>query len=266
MKKAKIVKEIIGNKIAPLGFKYLKTDGSCHIFIREIKGIKRYYNPEIDVVEQYINIQESNFSKALVVRLSTNAYGYEEECDLPQIVQYGTGGWITYTDEDNYKERLDLLADLILKYAIDLLDEMSVEEAVIPTRCMAEQLFYQHKQLDQVFLKEFHVKNPAEQLHDIDEWFCFIKELILDNAELPYEEVKEILTEIAAFVGERACDILSMEWIFPEHFKIPVIVGKYPCPKLSPLDEVVDLWKYKCDDQHWHIFEKYYRDTLKHGF
>lgn len=40
--------------------------------MREATGIKRYYNPEIDIAEQYIIVQEHRFGKMLTVRFRTN--------------------------------------------------------------------------------------------------------------------------------------------------------------------------------------------------
>lgn len=61
MKKTQVIKQIIDEKLKDYGFAYQKTEGFCRIFIREAQGIKRYYDPENEVVRQYVSIQESSF-------------------------------------------------------------------------------------------------------------------------------------------------------------------------------------------------------------
>lgn len=264
MKKTQIIREIVGENLKDYGFRFFKTEGSCRIFIREVQGIKRYYDPEKQVVKQYVSIQESNFSKALIARFYTDAYGYEMAHELEELKKYGTGGWVKYVDEDSYKEKLQLITKLIIEHGLDLLERMSYEEEVIPTRIMAEKLFYQHKQLGQDFIEEFHLKVMAETSEEIDEWFRFIKELIANVEDMPYEEVKELLTKIAAFIGEKLCDICLYKWAFPEHLKTPEIIADYPYPCFWPLDTVINIWKWKCNACSWKKIEEQIK-VLKQG-
>ncbi|MDE6749671.1 MAG: hypothetical protein K2K21_11525 [Lachnospiraceae bacterium] len=262
MNKTQIIKKIVGEKLKDYGFSFLKTSGPCRIFIRKVQGVKRYYDPENQVVEQYINIQESCHSQGLTVRFCTDVYGYEMDKSLEELRKYGTGTWITYLDEDSYKERLNTLVEMTIEYGLDFLETMSHEDEIIPTKAMSEKLFTNPKQLSQDFIEEYQIKAEPERLEEIDEWFHIIKKLMIDSAELPYEEVKELLTKIAAFIGEKSCEICSYKWLFPEHFKTPEIIGK-PY-NLVPLKVVVNAWKYKCDEQHWKFIERQWK-ILKKG-
>lgn len=123
IKKTQVIKQIIGEKLKDYGFAYQKTEGSCRIFIREVQGIKRYYDPENEEVRQYVSIQESSFSRSLPVRLHTDAFGYGIDEELEELKKYGTGGWISYLDEESYTEKLRLLANLTVEYGLDLLDK-----------------------------------------------------------------------------------------------------------------------------------------------
>lgn len=256
MNKTLIIKKIVGEKLKDYGFDFLKTDGPCRIFTREVQGVKRYYDPETDIVKQYVMIQDSNISRSVTVRFYTDVYDNEMSKDLEVLKKYGTGGWIGYLDEDSYKDRLQLLAGHIIEEGLDFLEELSCEEESIPTKAMAEKLFHQHKQLSQAFTDEFHIKPVAEKPEDIDEWFQFIRKLIMDSSELPYEDVKELLVNIAAFIGEKACEICLYEWIFPEQFKTPEIVSNGLYPSLFPLDAIVKIWKRKCDERFWYFIER----------
>ncbi|MDE6674702.1 MAG: hypothetical protein K2K19_07810, partial [Acetatifactor sp.] len=125
-------------------------------------------------------------------------------------------------------------------------------------------LFEEHKQLADAFAEEYHIKTIPERPEDIDECRGTIKEMLVDSADLPYEEVKELLVKIAAFIGEKACEMCSYEWLFPTHFEEPEVVGKYPFPKFMPLNIVVNAWKYKCNAQSWKLIE-IYGEVLKQG-
>lgn len=249
MKKTQIIKEIIGRQLEPFGFRYQRTDGPCRIFMREVKGVQRFYDPENDVVRQYINIQENRFSKDVTVRFSTDVYGHEAECELEQIGRYGTGTWLGYIDEDTYRDRLQILAGLIIKYGFDLLDRISVEDEIIPSRFMADKLYHHHEELFWSFIQEHSIKAKPEHEADIDAWYQLIKRLIMDSAGQPYENVKELIVSVAAFIGESTCELCLAEWIFPEYSKVPVVCGGELPFKISPLDAVLDLWKYKCDEE-----------------
>lgn len=250
MQKTKIIREIIGTRIEPYGFKYLKTEGPCRIFVREVTGIKRYYDPDIQTVKQYINIQESQFAKSLIVRFHTDAYGHGMDVELKQLKKYSKTGWLDYTDENSYREQLKRIVVLIIKYGFDYLDQISVEEEIIPTKAMAEKLSQRCEQLDREFIEEYHVKRVPERVEDVDEWFRLIKQLIQDNAERPYEEVKEMLIKIAAFIGERDCELNQKKW--DKQGKLPFVSPVSPLSlnyaAYSPLSLAVSLWESRYED------------------
>lgn len=264
MKKTQIIREIIGRQLKPFGFQYQKTEGSCRIFMREVKGVPRFYEPERDAVQQYINIQENRFSKEVTARFSTDAYGHEAEYELEQIRKYGTGTWLGYTDEDTYRKRLQTLAELIIEYGIDLLDKISVEDEVIPSKAMADSLYQHHEELFLAFVHKYSVK-AVRQETDIDDWHQLIQKLIMDNAGLPYSEVKDLIVSIAAFIGDSICKLCFAEWIFPEHFKVPAVYSTEFSFKISPLDAVLDLWKYQCDEERCILFFQIIISEWKQG-
>lgn len=262
MQKTKIIREEIGTRIEGYGFQYLKTDGPCRIFVREVTGIKRYYDPDIQVVRQYINIQESQFSQSVIVRFHTDAFGHGMDVDLKQLKKYSKTGWLDYTDENSYREQLRRIVVLIIKYGFDYLDEISVEEEIIPTKAMAEKLSQRYEQLDQEFIEEYHMKRVPERVEDIDEWFRLIKQLIQDNAERPYEEVKEMIIKIAAFIGERDCELNQKKW--DKQGKLPFVSPVSPLVlhyiAYSPLSVVVDLWKSRYEDPD--MIQEYIKEII----
>ncbi len=266
MKKTQIIKEIVGKKIEPYGFKYFKTDGPCRIFMREEHGIPRYYDPDDQTVRQYINIQESQYDTILTVRFETDAIvdlsdrpGFDEI--LKELNPDKGSPWYVYEGEKGYRETLTVLADIIIKYGLDYLKSISVEDPVIPTKKMAEDLNTRYQELDRSLIAEYQINAVAKSEEDIDKWFQVIHKLLMETGEKPYEDVKELLLQIAAFIGERSCELLSQEWM---HFEIPVIAGGYPYPSFSPLARIVAIWKSKCED-YWNVMESNMKN-LKLGF
>lgn len=260
MNKARIIKEIIGKRINPYGFQYVKAENLCWIFLREVRGITRYHDPDNDVVKQYISIEESRYDKMVIVRIATDAYGGDIE--LEEKRKYGIEKWVDYTDEESYKNVLNQFADLIEKYGFDLLDQMSREDEIIPTKAMEEELIQNHKELDRQFVEEFHIKTVPGQMSDIEEWQRSIREILLSVVGQPYKEVAGLLVKMAAFLGERSCELCQLTWQKAK----PSVGGRYPYPVFSPLSRVVRIWKSGCDDHEIQVFDEFYMAYLKQGF
>lgn len=262
MNKTQIIKNTVGEKLKDYGFRYLKTDGPCRIFVREAHGYKRYYDPETDVVTQYVNIQESDYGMGVTARFETDAVNGVSGLDAeflkernPNKLSGNKGSsWFFYSGEEDYKKVLLYLADLIIEYGLDHLDRMSIEKEFIPTKAMADKLFENHAELDRQFLEKYKFNTVARNMADIEEWYSKLKEMIISASEKPYEEVKELLLEMAAFIGERHCELIGAKWFFLEYMHIPFtrkenhrgrpflgledVVGHYRACKMS--EEVSD--------------------------
>jgi len=125
MKKKKVILDIVGKAIEKYGFIYnLKNRGSGDWgFVREVGSI-----------EQRINIQEHRFAKSLFINFSTSAWGQgfdkragtHSEIKLP-LGKYSNeyDEWYYETDED-FKKVLVEFVDIIEKYGIEKLNEMSI--------------------------------------------------------------------------------------------------------------------------------------------
>ena len=229
MKKTQIIKNTVGEKLKDYGFCYLKTEGSCRIFMREAHGYKRYYDPETDVVKQYVNIQESDYGMGLTVRFETDAVNgvsgddaeFLKEKNPNKLSANKGSSWFFYSGEEDYKRVLLYLADLIIEYGLDYLDRMSIEEEVIPTKAVANVLMENHAELDRRFLEKYKFNTVAHSMEDIEDWFQKLKEMIISVSEKPYEEVEELLLEMAAFIGERHCELIGAKWFFKEYMYTP---------------------------------------------
>lgn len=247
MNKTQMVKEIIGEKLIPFGFKYLKTEGNCWTFIREVKGIKRYYDPETDIVKQYIIIQENRFGKMLTVRFRTNVANELVGTELEILKKLNPNKpitWFEYSNKEEYEKVLLYLSEVIIKYGFEFLKQMSIEEEIIPTKSMADKLYKSHRELDDSFLSKYKIASGPQNLSDIEEWFQKLKQLIILAADKPYEDVKELFVEMAAFIGERNCELLGAEWFFEEEMQTPFTQGEnHQGMCFFPLNEVVGYYR-----------------------
>ena len=229
MKKTQIIKNTVGEKLKDYGFCYLKTKGPCRIFMREAHGYKRYYDPETDVVKQYVSIQESSYGMGLTVRFETEAVNgvsgddaeFLKEKNPNKLSANKGSSWFFYSGEEDYKRVLLYLADLIIEYGLEHLDRMSIEEEVIPTKAMANELMENHAELDRRFLEKYKFNTVAHSMEDIEDWLQKLKEMIISVSEKLYEEVKELLLEMAAFIGERHCELIGAKWFFKEYMYTP---------------------------------------------
>ena len=254
MKKTKIIKEIVGERLKEHGFSFQEMDGVCWEFVREAHGFKRYYDPETDVVKQYVTIQEHRFAKDLTVRFHTDASNQLNGKELDALVELNPlkTEWYPYLDEEGYKKTLNQLTDIIIDHGLDFLQQKSVEEEITPTKAMATELFEDHRELDERFTRKYGMNPVPQSASDIEGWFRKLKQMIMEAAERPYEEVKELFVEMAAFIGERNCEILGAKWFFEEEFKTPRTQGdNYQGFGFLPLREVVACYRrYKEDREH----------------
>lgn len=242
--------------------------------MREVEGITRFYDPSDNKVRQHVMIQESRFDKKIVIRFSTDVYGKEvfHDLDWRKLAEENkekgenVGRWICYSDEDSYRKALYKLADVFEKYGLDYLEELSVEDPIIPTKEMADALYANHESLDKSFQEEFGVSAVIKTEEDVDMCFAAIKNAVISVKDEEYEDVKERLLKVAAFLGERACEMLSQKWAFPDHFKTPLTEtvgysgGYYAC---KPLLTIVDWWKDGCKEEDEDLLEIHKEDFKK---
>ena len=251
MNKSKIIKKIVGEKLKDYGFLFLKADGLSQTFIKEAHGFRRYYNPETDVVKQYIIIWQHRFTNAVTIHFKTDVSNKLVGKKLEVLRELNPDGsdWFKYSDDEEYEKVLTQLAEIIIKYGLDFLYQMSIEEEITPTKAMADELYKNHRELDERFISKYKVNPVPQSLSDVEEWFRKLGQMIIAATEKPYEEVKELLVEMAAFIGERNCEILGEKWFFEEELKTPRTQGEnHQGFCFLPLREVVIHYRdYKED-------------------
>lgn len=228
MNRTQIIKKVVGEKLKDYGFRFLKTDDQCRIFVREAHGFKRNYDPDVDMVKQYILIQQHRFGNLVAVHFKTDASNRlvgEELAVLRELNPEG-GAWFAYSNDDEYEEVLTRITEIIINHGLDFLQQMSIDEEIIPTKAMADQLYENHRELDKSFISKYKMDPVPHSSADIEEWFQTLKRILISVSEKPYEEVKELLVEMAAFIGERNCELLGSKWFFEEGLKTPRTQGE----------------------------------------
>ena len=242
MKKKKIILEIMEEPLKKYGFKYdenglYKGSGTWE-FTRVIDGIT-----------QGFFIQQSNFSKLLYLNIYTSLKPVGLRLGGPEF-----GGdmlkkrWIYETDLD-FKNIITEYLDIIIKYGIDKLLEMSIIPKIIITKEMAEKLFLNHKELNKKFVEENNIFVEGDIKNKLIKWLELTGEIILKNKGSDFDEVKEIMIEAAAFLGEHVKKEVNGEWDLLKHpdYSWSVFIkwqkNVYDRGTFNPLGELLKLWK-----------------------
>lgn len=262
--KSKIIKEIIGTRLKSYGFSYYRSDSTSVEFEREVCGVPRVYDPEDDKVRQHVLVQRSRFDDIVTIRINTDTYGNEAYRDMDELRNKDEfpdtiGGWFRYHDEESYRAVLEMFAEAFEKYGLDALEKMSIEDTVIPTKRMADDLYENHKELSKRFKYKFDAEMEIETEEDVDKCFEIIKNAILSVKDEEYSNAQEVLVMTAAFLGDWVCKLLVQEWEFSKYLKTPMTVscGKYLYSGYKALLIVVELWKYGCAEERFCWLEKY---------
>ena len=207
MRKKKLILETIGKAVEKHGFVYdeeRSIDGRLWMFVREQNLIvQRFY------------VQEYSFAKELILRFETSAWGTPTS-DANELIPANERRnylvfWV-YKDETTFHSVLEEFIDIIEKYGIDKLNEMSIEEKVIPTNEMGRQLLEFHEELSLFFIENHQLEVEKRTPQDVLKWFEVVEEIMKQTKENPYEMVQGQLTEIAAFLGEQLRKEVGGEW------------------------------------------------------
>jgi len=242
MTKKNLILDIIGEKIKEYGFTYGLDKGYRGV---GIWGFRR----DVDSITQIIIIHKHRFTKALFLEFSTTAWG-KGLVRANEIIPEGKysnyyGQW-DYENDDDFKNILLEFTEIIEKYGIDKLNEMSVEDKVIPTIEMTSKLIASPKTLSEQFIKQSHLYVENTSKENILKWFDLIQQKLNEIRDEPYENVQGALTEMAAFVGEQLRKELGGEWmqwkVDPRSVMITGL-NSYLMTNYLPLDNIIEGWK-----------------------
>ena len=243
MQKKKIILEIIEKVVEKYGFVYDEKYGDNLAWV---------FTREQDSIQQRIHIVEHRFAKELFLRFETTAWVWgnssvDARFCIPenQYNNYKRRRMWLYENEESFRKALKEFAEIIEKYGIDKLNEISTEEAIIPTNEMGKRLLESHEILSASFIDKYQLEIERRTTDEIMRWFEIIENIINQTKDQPYENVKEDLIEIVAFLGEQLRKEVGGEWECLGEFR-KLFLDKLNCysmPVYSILRKVIGAWK-----------------------
>lgn len=251
MKIKKYVMEIVGKAVQDHGFFYDKDESD---------RISWIFKKSESQVHQIILIQKHRFSNELLLRFQTTAYGMPQ-VDATKIIPHhkyhnGIMGFM-YEDEESLQMILREFIDIIENYGLTKLAELSIEDEVIPTIEMKNRLFELHDILCQKFILKNEIAIGDRSETDIRKWFAIIIKLMQETKNRSYEDVKERLLEVAAFLGNQLVIGLGGSWYQAAQEAKTVLINELNCHNIisySVLNIVIKTW----ENQKFKVFEEEY--------
>lgn len=261
MKKMKIIKDIIGTYVAKEDYYYALKERDMWCYEKKIG----------DIICK-ICIQESKLEKQLRLYFETNTFQYPRkfikdiltENDNKKYKNIGyipEIGWWSYSSEEDFVEIIKAFREIIEKYEKPIMKKLTVEEKIIPTFEMAERLYNNNQSLSEKFIHENLINIKNISLSEIRKWFKLIENLIDEKHGEKYENVQELLIEIAAFLGNEIIKYASGKWVHPENSRA-IYISNLECYILDGiliLDYVIDMWKensiYKLEGIYEYLYE-----------
>lgn len=205
IQKGKLIEKYIGEGIASFKFTYQGRRGDSWIFEKEFKG-----------VIQTISLYEYRFEKNMIsfdlytdvpgkgIVQAVGIEGIEFNSEMP--------GFWKYEDEESFIEILKVINNIVIKKGMRILNQLSKRPEIIETNEMYQELYFKHSELAEKYQNEMGLKVGEFDENYIEEWFEIIKKRVEILQKGKFEDAKEEIVEIAAFLGEQIRNALGGEW------------------------------------------------------
>lgn len=205
IQKGKLIQKYIGEGIAPFKFTYQGRKGDSWIFEKEFRG-----------VIQTISLYEYRFGKNMIsFDLYTNVPGNElvQAIDI-QDIEFNSEmpGFWKYEDEEEFIKILEVMKDILIKKGMRILNQLSKRPEMTLTNEMYRELYFNHSDLAEKYQNEMELKVGEFNETYIEEWFEIIKKRVEILQKGKFEDAKEEIVEMAAFLGEQIRNALGGEW------------------------------------------------------
>ena len=240
-------------KILDIVGEFLKKHGFTYDTVESGTGI-HFFTKEVGAITQKIYVQKSPYTKELYLRYETTAWGSGPGGDAFHLVPKGVYRFNSmafmedqYKNEEELEKILKEFVEIIEKYVLSDLDRLSIEEEIIPTREMGTKLFSSHQALSERFIKEYDINVNGDIKDNASTWLTFVEEKIIETKHLPYEDVQDMLVEMAAFLGEQLIKEIGGTWTVgrdPRHVYVKGIKTQHPYTMAySALALIVKSWE-----------------------
>ena len=270
MKVKKTVLQIVGENIKEFGFNYDPLDDYAHKMLWP-------FTRHVNHIKQRIVIQRDRFSRSLKLFFNTTARGREE---LPEsfakdfvpknkykITEYQGA---SYETEEDLMIVLHEFVEIIKLYGLKKLEALSIEGKIYSTVEMANALINHHEKLSLTFISKNEIFLTKTTHEAINDWFNEIGKILCEIKEVEFIDIKDIILEIAAFLGETIRKDWGGEWT----------VGKYPdvvhvnniptpCTVYSALNDTIYAWRKQDIDFFKFKFVQHYihsDDDIRDGY
>jgi len=207
MNKKIFVKEVIGEKLFPLGFAFQYIDGWD--FSRTVK------NSLNEEIEQCVLIALHRYSPSVILTIYSNAYG-RTPLRLDNFVPIAErhprtvlGDSIEFADDESFKEVIYYLAEIIDKYVVDKLTEM-----LEPT---TSERFFKDEHLDILknhnqICADFMEREKIPMDVGIEGAARIVSEGIEQLRGKSFNDVKKSLSDLGVFYACRLDRLYGVKW------------------------------------------------------
>ena len=203
--KGKLIEKYIGEKLEPLKFSYMGRVGDSWVFERKLK----------DII-QTISLYEYRFAENMIsFELYTNVpgKGIVQAIDIPEIEwSKRMPGFFDYEDEESFIKVLTTMGNLFVEKGMDLLKELSIPNKIEAKNEMYHELYFHHEILTEQFKQRYQIESVVFDLEHINHWFQIIENITEELQKGEFEEAKQPLVEIAAFLGDSLIECRGGEW------------------------------------------------------
>ncbi|WP_310602855.1 hypothetical protein [Anaerosporobacter sp.] len=233
MKKIKLIKTVIGEKLESYGFKYYGKEPNSWIFNRKHGN-----------VEQFVCIYDSKYDAGLRVELYTSLdIGARSEIRdfYPMWEQEYNKFFWEYIDEQSFVRVLNEFTSIIINYGLEELEILSIptrEKVIRPTEEMQKRLYDNHEEYCSRFTETYNMK-----IENIYEVIKNLQALMKENQDKTYEEMQELLIGMAAFYGSAMCIQFSGTWSYDGD--VCSVVFRFNNEEIEcfPLQHIVFNWR-----------------------
>ena len=201
MQKVKIVKNVLGRRIEPYGFTY---DGYCG----SMWNLKRVADND---VEQFVVVYKPANDKSLRLELCTSVQiGHIYINSITDDPKYSQQ-FISYTDDNDFANILELFGDFVIEYGLAKLDEISTPPFLFePDEQMYAELLKNNIELANSFV----IKHDIDCNTTLEDSFDIIESIITRQEDgKRFDDVEKlVLLEITAFFSNKMISAYSGNW------------------------------------------------------
>ena len=209
----KLVRKYIGEEIEKFKFEYKGYQNDSWKYERKFKGVIQTisiypyrFDQRMITFELYTDVKNSAYAS----EMGTNVIqaGMIEDITTNSEMR----GYWKYDTEDELIEVLNDMKDVLMKKGMRILVQLSKGEEETDTAEMYHELYFNHDELCEKFIKKTGIKATGFDEKNINNWFEVIEERVAVFKKQSYEQSKWELVEMAAFLGNQLVKYLDGEW------------------------------------------------------